>query len=175
MSTLTAEKSEYEVIPTGEYLAQITDQEDVPEGTYGPQIKLTFEIVARIEEGTTKKTKYAGKTRFGWASKKLTKGEKGCSKLWSWVEAAYNRKIEIDEMVDTDSLQARRVIIVNVVEPAKNGEGEVCKITAVKPYPKQDPYPTPGKAQPKTEEQKEADGEFETGAVEEDDDPFEDQ
>lgn len=130
MATITATKSEFEVIPTGEYLAELIDYEDT-DGQFGPQYKLTWEIV--------KPEKFAGKQRFDWCSQKLTSGGKMQSKLWGRVEALINRPIEIGENIDMDSLISRRAILV-IIEEVK-GDDSYAKISSVKPYKKQEPLP----------------------------------
>jgi len=152
MTTLTATKAEYEVMPTNDYLVQITDIEETA-GNYGPQFQFTLEVV--------KPERYAGKTRKYWCSQKLTAGSKK-SKLWSLVEAAYNRPLEIGEAVDSDNLQGRRMIATIVVETGDDGS-ENNKIAAIKPYKKQEPWP-------KTEAGKRV-----ATTDESDDDPFSDE
>lgn len=132
MPVMTATKAEFETLPTADYLAQITDYEEET-GNYGPQFKFTFEIVSPKA--------YAGKTRLAWCSQKLTSGQKK-SKLWTWVEAAYNRPISEGEAVDIDSLVGRQVVLTLISETRDDGS-EVNKVSAVKAYKKQDPFPIP--------------------------------
>lgn len=132
MAQLTVAKGEYEVLPTADYLAQVVN-EDEETGFYGQQLKLTFEIVAP--------KKYAGKQRVAWCALKLISGSKK-SKLLSWAEAIYNRPIMDGEEVDTESLIGRQVVITLVSEARDDGTA-YNKVTALKPYNKQDPYPRP--------------------------------
>ena len=127
--TITATKSEFESIPTGEYLAELIDYENT-DGQFGPQYKLIWEIV--------KPEKFAGKQRYDWCSKKLTTGGKMQSKLWGRIEALMNRPIQIGENIDLDALISRRAILV-IVEEAK-GDDVFAKIASVKPYKKQEPF-----------------------------------
>ena len=146
MSTLTATKSEYQALPTGEYLAQVTDIEEEI-GTFGPQFKFSFELLApkAVE----------GKKKIGWCSQKLTSGTK-TSKLWTWTEALFNRKIVVGEDLDTLNLIGRKCVLV-IVNTIVDGD-EVDKITGMKPYKKQEPFVV---------------GEFEVGEkVDDDFDPF---
>jgi hypothetical protein len=148
MSTLTASKSEYQALATGEYLAQVTDIEDA-DGTYGPQFKFTFELLApkAVE----------GKHKMGWCSQKLTSGGIKTSKLWTWTEALFNRKIVVGEDLDTLNLIGRKCVLV-IVNTIVDGD-EMDKITGMKPYKKQEPFVL---------------GEFEVGEkVDDDFDPFE--
>lgn len=142
---LKAQKQEIESIPTGEYLAEFINYEEV-EGQYGEQLKLTFEIVSPKA--------YAPRTRFVWCSKKLTTGPK-TSKLWTIVESLYNRKLVVGETVNLDALIGRQAVLV-IVEEAKDDQ-TFSKVTAVKPYKKQEPMPAP------------------TSVDDEDEDPFEEE
>jgi hypothetical protein len=151
--TLTAEKQEFEAIATGEYLAEFIDYEEET-GQYGEQVKMIWEI--------TKPTKYAGKTRFDWCNKKLSKGSKS-SKLWSRIEALMNRPIDMGEHVDIDALLHRSAILVIVEEPKEDGTSN-SKIAAVKAYKKQEPFVAGTKAAPRSDD-------FESGEPEEED-PF---
>ncbi len=161
--TLTAEKQEFEVIPTGEYLAAFTDYEEET-GQYGEQIKITWEI--------EKPAKYAGKKRLDWCNKKLSKGAK-TSKLWNRVEALMNRPIEIGEDVDLDSLIGRDVVLV-IVEETKDDGTPNAKIASVKAYKRQEAFPKPeaGKPAAKPKAKPEDADEFEVGESDEED-PFE--
>lgn len=128
---LTAQKQEIESMPTGEYLGEFINYEEV-EGQYGEQLRLTFEIVSPKA--------YAARTRFVWASKKLSTGAKP-SKLWTIVEALYNRKLIVGETVNLDRLIGRQAVLV-IVEEAKDDQ-TFSKVTAIKPYKKQEPMPAP--------------------------------
>jgi hypothetical protein len=153
MATLTASKAEFEVMPVGDYLAQITNYEEEV-GNFGPQFKFTFEIVSPKE--------YAGKNKVAWCSQKLTSGSKK-SKLWGWVEAAYNRPITEGEQVDIDTLVGRQVVLTLVVEPRDDGS-EINKVQVIKAFKKQEPWPK--------------DADFQSGAAPATadwDDPFSDQ
>ena len=152
--TLTAEKQEYESIPTGEYLAAFTDYEEET-GQYGEQIKLTWEI--------EKPKAYAAKKRFDWCNKKLSKGSKS-SKLWNRIESLMNRPIEIGEDVNLDALIGRQAILV-IVEEAKDDGTTNSKIASIKPYGKQEPL-AKGAAKEKSDD-------FEVG--EDKADPFEEE
>lgn len=135
--TMTATAQAYEVVPTGEYLAQVTDIED-KEGNYGPQFQFTFEIVSPKA--------FEGKIKLAWYSQKLSSGTKP-SKLWNVVQSIYNRPLVIDEQVDIDDLIGRQCIIVVVAEENEKGE-ENSKITALKAYKKTEPFPAAGKPKP---------------------------
>lgn len=128
---LTAQKEEIELMPTGEYLGEFINYEEV-EGQYGEQLKLTFEIVSPKA--------YAARTRFVWASKILSTRAKP-SKLWTIVEALYNRKLIVGETVNFDRLIGRQAVLV-IVEEAKD-DRTFSKVTAIKPYKKQEPMPAP--------------------------------
>jgi hypothetical protein len=155
---MTATTSNFEVIPTGEYLAQVTDIED-KEGNFGPQYQFSYEIVSPKP--------FAGKSKWGWYSQKLSGGTKP-SKLWGVVQAIYNRPLVPGEAVDVDDLIGRQCIIVIVAEENDKGE-EFSKITNVKAYKKQEPFPAAGLPKPDNTE-------FAAGEPEEiDDDPFADQ
>lgn len=163
-TTLTATKSEFEVYPVGEYLAQVVDFEET-EGNFGPQFRFRFEFL--------KPKAYAGKQISAWCSKKLAGGSKK-SKLWTWVEAAYNRPLTEGEEVDIDLLIGRQVVLVVVTEPKSDGDGEFNKITSVRAYKQQEPFPAwkPGKPAGKPAD----DDSFEVGTPDEDEtDPFEDE
>jgi len=154
--TITAEKQEFESIPTGEYLAAFTDYEEET-GQYGEQIKMTWELV--------KPVKFAGKTRFDWCNKKLSKGSK-TSKLWNRIESLMNRPLTIGEDVTLDALIGRNAVLV-VVEEVKDDGNTNSKIASVKPYAKQDPLPAAGAKKAKAKDDEDS---FESG---EPVDPFE--
>lgn len=157
MAVLTAKKAEFETIPTGEYLAQVTDIE-AEEGNFGPQFKFVFEIL--------KPKAHEGRVKLGWCSQKLTTGSK-TSKMWKWVEAIFNRPIQPNEQIDTDDLIGRKVVLVLVAEQGDNGD-EISKITSLKPYKQQEPFPVTEAAKA------DARDEFTAGEPVEDD-PFEDE
>lgn len=155
MTTIVAKESTFEVLPTGEYLAQIVDIEDV-DGNYGPQFQFQFEIV--------KPKPFEGKTMRGWCSQSPSLK----SKLMSWTAAAFNRPIETGEAVDTMDLIGRKVVLVIITEPKSDGSGEeINKISNVKPYKSQEPMPKAGR--------KVDSDEFEVGnpATKPSEDPFE--
>jgi hypothetical protein len=152
---MTATKQEFEVLPTGDYLAQITDWEE-DKGQYGPQFRFKFEII--------KPKAQEGKNLSGWCSKKLSKGGTRPSKLWTWCEAAFNRPISEGENVDIDTLVGRQLVLSVIVEPKSDGDGEYNKIANVKAYKGQEPFPVGGTAPTKSDE-------FEVGEAD-DKDPF---
>ena len=152
---MTAEKQTFEIFPTGEYLAQITDFEEEI-GNFGPQFKFKFEFI--------KPKAHAGKALCAWCSQKLTSGSKK-SKLWGWVEAAWNRPIDIGEEVDLDDLVGRQVVLVVITEAKEDGT-EYNKISAIKPYKQQEAWPKAAAAQAETRDS------FEAGEDDDDADPF---
>lgn len=153
---LTAEKQVWEVFPTGEYLAQITDFEE-ESGNFGPQFRIKFELV--------KPKAHAGKSISGWCSQKLISGNKK-SKLWGWVEAAWNRPVEVGEEVDLDDLVGRQVVLVVITESKEDGT-EYNKISAIKPYKQQEPWPKGGSTQTESPDSFEVDEDDDDGT-----DPF---
>ena len=165
--SLTAEKQVFEVLPTGEYLVQVTDFEEVT-GEFGPQVKLTFEIV--------KPAKFAGKTKLGWASMKLSTGGKRNSKLWDWTCAIFGRKLKIGEDMELMDLVGRQAVAVIITE--KKGEDDMNKISSLKPYAPQPPFPAAGAAKPPKPPADEFNvGELApaTGGITNADDPFADE
>lgn len=155
MTVMVAKKAEFEVIPTGEYLAQITDYEE-EQGNFGPQFKFRLEIV--------KPKQYAEKTQLYWTSQKLTSGQRK-SKLWAFVEAAFNRMVEEGEQVDLDDVIGRQVIMV-LVSDAKDDGSEFNKISSIKAYKNQQVFPKPATGQQTVPG---------TATLNNDDDPFSDE
>jgi len=166
---LTATKTDYLAVPTGEYLGEFIDQKTVPPGKYDKeQVELTGEIIAPKA--------YAGKQRKAWSNKTLSTK----AKLRRWAEAIYRREIADGEVIHLDTLLHRPVIFVIVSEMRKGDDGEQYeswKITDVKPYKKTEPFPLPVTDKPaasangKSAPAEEAD-EFEIGNK---DDPFRDE
>jgi len=168
--TLTATKTDYLAVPTGEYLGEFIDQKTVPPGKYDKeQVELTGEIIAPKA--------YAGKQRKAWPNKTLSTK----AKLRRWAEAIYRREIADGEVIHLDTLLHRPVIFVIVSEMQKGDDGEeyeTWKIKDLKPYKKTEPFPVPvadkstssanGKSAPAAEEV----DEFEIGSK---DDPFVDE
>ena len=108
-----------ELIPEGKYVAEVLDIVD-DRGDYGPQLRFTFSI----DDG-----EYSGHTISGWASKKFTLR----SKLYGWVQSAFNAHIPQEYDLDTDDLLGRKVNLRLVI--TKNKEGvEVNKIEEIDPY-----------------------------------------
>jgi hypothetical protein len=163
MATLTASKQEFEVLPVGEYLAQITDYEETT-GNFGPQFKFRFEIV--------KPKAHAGKALSAWCSQKLTSGSKK-SKLWGWVESAFNRPIEVGEQVDLDDLVGRQVVLV-VITDTKDDGSEYNTISSIKAYKSQEPMPKPSLGGNGAAKSAKSDDDFEVGepAKSDSEDPF---
>ncbi|MCE5200818.1 MAG: hypothetical protein ABFD54_05830 [Armatimonadota bacterium] len=160
MPVVTAKEQEFELIPEGKYLFQVTDIE-ADKGEYGPFVKVKCEIV-KPEEVEGVETK--GKWISVMASLTISAGDKP-SKLYQLTSAAFGREIDCarGEKVDTDDLQGRRFYgLVGHVD--KGEKGTFANILNYKADKKQDVMPVGG-------------GEFEVGESKnkDDDDPFEDE
>jgi fructose-specific component phosphotransferase system IIB-like protein len=142
MPTETAVKQEFQLIPTGDYLCQVTNYEIVDtsyEGKPTKQYQFTLEIV--------QPKAFAGKTRCYWCNKVLSTGTKK-SKLWRFVETAFNRPIVIGESIDIDDLVGRQMVATITVETTdqKDDSGELIqrnKTAGINPYKKQPPFEAP--------------------------------
>jgi len=99
-----------EALPTGEYPVTVTDVEDA-EGSYGPQIKLTLEVVG---DGP-----YMGKRVFAWAAANLSTK----SKLAHWVRA-FGFAFEVGANFDTDILVGANATAVVLRKSRDNGDGD---------------------------------------------------
>lgn len=108
----------YEVIPTGDYPAEII-QVDLETGQYGQQLKFTFSLLGK-----------ANQSLWGWASASFTTK----SKLYAWTRAAFGGKpVPPNYNLDTDHLIGRRVLLTVIVAHKDDG-AEYNKIQDVRPY-----------------------------------------
>lgn len=124
--------TEYELLPVGEYRIQVTNVvEEV--GNFGPQLKLTLEIV---------KGEYEGKSLSAWC------GLKGgpTAKLTAWA-AALGLDTTPGNAIDTDDLNGKQCMATILVEskPGENGKlKEFNKVSALRaPRVKAKPAPNP--------------------------------
>ena len=116
--TIKIPQTTYEPIPTGEYLAKIS-QITNEDGLYGPQLKFTFDLLNQDEE----------RTLLGWTSAKFSTK----SKLFGWTKAALGGgELPQTKDFDSDELLGKKVILVVVEKQGDNGPFN--KIDDVKPY-----------------------------------------
>lgn len=163
MPVITAKEQEFELIPEGKYLFQITDIE-ADKGDYGPFFRIKCEII-KPEEVDGVETK--GKWISVMAAQVISGGDKP-SKLYQLTSAAFGRAIDCagGEKVDTDDLIGRQ--FSGLVGHTIKGNGENKKtfanILSYSPYKKQSVMPVGG-------------GEFEVGGSKDkdNDDPFQDE
>lgn len=134
---------QYDVVPTGEYIAKIVYVQQV-EGRFPNERTGQIEPQLRWEFETQD-----GKKISAWTS--LSFGPK--SKLYALAQAAFGKSIPPDYTLDTDHLMGRKVKIVVVVK-AKDDGSEFSKIDSFKPAngngaaaqtpaPKPQPVPAP--------------------------------
>lgn len=131
---------QYEVVPTGEYVAKIMNVEQV-EGRFPNERTGKIEDQLRFEFELDN-----GKKISGWTS--LSFGPK--SKLFSLAQAAFGKAIPADYCLDTDHLLNRKVKLVVVVKTKEDGT-EFSKIDSFKavnapaslPAPAPSPSPSP--------------------------------
>ncbi len=132
MTKMTVQRKE--VLPTGDYLAQIVTFEK-KNGNYGEQIEIDYEVV--------KPAKFAGHILKSWCNPVLTIGTKR-SKLVLLVEAAFNRRLNVDEEVDLNDIIGRQLVLTVLREQKDNG-AEFAKVQSMAAYPKTPVFPEPDK------------------------------
>lgn len=113
------EQTQYELLPVGEYKAEITDVEP-DEGNFGLQLKFTFAV--QDKEGETH-------TLMGWTSARFSPK----SKLYAWARAAFNADIPQDYNLNTDDLIGRPVKLTVLTRMKEDGS-EFNRIEAVRPW-----------------------------------------
>jgi hypothetical protein len=101
------EQTRYEVLPVGEYPAEITEIEQ-DDGQFGPQCKFEFTLI---------NAKNAGHTLLGWTSAKFSPK----SKLFKWTKAALNTQISPQYNFDSDDLIGKRVNLTLVIRENDDG------------------------------------------------------
>jgi len=106
-----------ELLPVGEYPAVIAAIEPA-EGTFGPQLKFTFELTGVHE----------GKMLMGWCSQSFN----GKSKLFAWAKAAFARDIPLGWDLQVDTLLNRAVILAVTKKVGQDGS-EYNRIDSVLP------------------------------------------
>ena len=106
----SGEGADWVVVPTGEYLGQITKvEEDV--GKFGPTLKFFFDIDNQGEVVEI----------VGWTSQKFSRHPK--NKLMQWAKAVFGKPIPEDYNLDTDHLLNKPVtVVVQRLPKLANGE-----------------------------------------------------
>ncbi len=118
MPVVTFTDSDFEVLETGEYKVQVTDIEET-EGKFGPQIKLTLEVISGDYEG-----------QKVWAWTGLKGGPK--AKLTRWCQAM-GIDTSAGSQIDTDDLIGKRCTAVVLAKEKTDGSGEYNAVTDLKP------------------------------------------
>lgn len=115
---------EYTVLPTGDYRARIVEVQEI-EGKYGAQLQWQFEIAQGEHQGESVR---------GWTSTKfgINPNTNAPAKARQWTEAAFQRRLQANEVVDTDEL-AGRELVLTVAEVEKANGDPTNQILAVKP------------------------------------------
>jgi hypothetical protein len=117
---IQVEQTVYEVLPTGEYLASVSEIEQ-EDGQFGQQLKFVFEVGSGDFEGVT---------LWGWTSMKFSNK----SKLYKWTKAAFGgADVPQEYTFDSDDLLGRKVVLTVVVNTKDDGS-EFNRVDAVKPY-----------------------------------------
>lgn len=139
MPTVTFTETEFELLPVGEYRVQVTNIAEET-GNFGPQLKLTLEIV---------KGEYEGKSLSAWV------GIKGgpTAKLTLWA-AALGLDTTPGNVLDTDELIGKQAMATILVESKPGTDGKMKEFnkvstlraprvkTTAKPAPKPEPVET---------------------------------
>lgn len=142
------EAPEYEPIEAGTYDAYVKEFEEA-NGSFGPQVMFTFEILNDEE--------YEDKTLRGYASLKEDEetGEYTCwpgTKLWDWITAMRGgQELGVDEDFELDDLVGLKCRIQVTVKPRKKDGKLANNITDVL-----EPRKKRGKAKPKRKKLEEA-------------------
>ena len=85
------EKTKYEPVPGGTYQAKVKDVQSEPNGQYGPQLRISFEITGGDGDA---------KTLSGWCSARYSDK----SKLGQWTRAILG---QVPDLFDSDLLLNR--------------------------------------------------------------------
>lgn len=128
MPIVTFTDSDFELLETGEYRVQVTNIEET-EGNFGPQLKLTLEVISGEHEGASV-----------WAWCSIKGGPK--SKLTRWCQAM-GIDTSAGVQVNTDDLVGKRCTAVVLVKEKTDGSGEYNAVTELKPNKAKKAAPTP--------------------------------
>lgn len=128
MPVVTFTDSDFEVLETGEYRVQVTNIEETA-GNFGPQLKLTLEVIAGEHEGASLWT---------WCS--IKGGPK--SKLTRWCQAM-GIDTSAGTQINTDDLVGKRCTAVVLAKEKTDGSGEYNAVTDLKPNKVKKTAPAP--------------------------------
>lgn len=119
--------ADYAVLPTGDYRAKILEITEIASNNpkYGPQLQWQFEISAGEHQG--EQVRGWTSTRFG-----INRDTNQPAKARQWTEAAFQRRLQPNEVVDTDELEERELILT-IAETQKTNGDPTNQILAVKP------------------------------------------